>query len=65
MRVARRRCDNAGAGRGADERPQRLRAVRGLLARRHEGRVGFFRRQRESMGWVAPARPGRPCARGG
>eukprot|EP00966_Prymnesium_polylepis_P051950 1202946-Prymnesium_polylepis.2 len=39
--VARRRCFDAGAGERGDECPQLLGAVRELLARRHEDRVGL------------------------
>eukprot|EP00966_Prymnesium_polylepis_P077298 1790422-Prymnesium_polylepis.1 len=53
--MALRRCVNAGAGGRAAERTQQLRAFRGLLARRHEDRVGLVRLQRQSVGWAAPA----------
>eukprot|EP00966_Prymnesium_polylepis_P160386 3708063-Prymnesium_polylepis.1 len=54
--MARGRCVNAGAGGGAAECPQQMGVFRGLLARRHEDRVGLVRQQRESVGWAAPAR---------
>eukprot|EP00966_Prymnesium_polylepis_P055173 1275561-Prymnesium_polylepis.1 len=62
--MARRRCVNACADGGATERPQQLGEFRGLLARRHEDRVGLcrlqpvglVRQERESVGWAAPAR---------
>eukprot|EP00966_Prymnesium_polylepis_P185686 4304229-Prymnesium_polylepis.2 len=63
--IGQSRCADFGAGEGAAKRPQRCRDVRGLLARRHEDRVGLARQQRESLGWVALACAELQCARDG